>query len=87
VDLTQADPQLALAQSQVPVLLIHGAEDTNILPRHSRQLYESAKTHAQLWIVPGAEHTGAWATMPVQFESSVLGWFGSHQVLYSGLQR
>jgi uncharacterized protein len=87
VDLTQADPLRAIAESQVPVLLIHGASDTNISPRHSRMLFNAAKSHAVLWIVPGAEHTGAWATAPALFESDVLGWFNSHHALYSALRR
>jgi uncharacterized protein len=87
VDLTQADPQKALRQSQVPVLLVHGARDTNISPRHSRELYQTATSHARLWIVPGAEHTGAWATMPTEFESEVLGWFSSHRALDTALRR
>jgi uncharacterized protein len=86
-DLTQADPERALRQSKVPVLLIHGAQDTNISSRHSRQLYEAATSHARLWIVPGAEHTGAWATVPAEFESNVLGWFSSHRALDTALQR
>lgn len=87
VDLSKADPQDAISESQVPVLLIHGASDTNISPRHSRMLFNAAKSHAILWIVPGAEHTGAWATAPAQFEADVLGWFNSHHALYSALRR
>jgi fermentation-respiration switch protein FrsA (DUF1100 family) len=78
VDLRQASPQLALARSHVPVLLIHGALDTNILPRHSRALFNAAPSHVRLWSVPGAAHTGAWAVAPAEFEKTVLGRFSTH---------
>jgi len=40
----------------VPVLLIHGANDTFLVPRHARLLAESAPD-AVLHMVPGAEHS------------------------------
>jgi fermentation-respiration switch protein FrsA (DUF1100 family) len=79
VDLASADPESAIAHSQVPVLIIHGERDTNIQARHSREIYKAAASHAQLWVVPGAEHTGAWATAPSEFEHAVLDWFESHR--------
>jgi fermentation-respiration switch protein FrsA (DUF1100 family) len=87
LDLANASPESALADSQVPVLLVHGARDTNIPPRHSRILHKTAASHSKLWIVPGAEHTGAWATDPLHFEQNVLGWFGAHQAFELGFRR
>jgi hypothetical protein len=81
VDLRTARPLEAVANSHVPILLVHGREDSNIRPWHSRALYGAAASHAQLWIVPGAEHTGAYATDPSEFESRVLGWFEAHRAL------
>jgi len=49
----------AVRSSAVPVLLIHGTEDINILPWHSRVLAQADPAHAQLWLVPGARHCGA----------------------------
>jgi uncharacterized protein len=77
LDFTRASPESAAAHSAVPVLLIHGEQDINILPWHSVELAH-ADAHAQLWLVPHAEHTGAWSTAPQEFERRVLGFFAEH---------
>jgi uncharacterized protein len=78
VDLLDANPLQAVKHSAVPVLLIHGAQDRNISPRHSMILAKAAPDHTQLWLVPGAGHTMAWAAEPQEFEARVLGWFQLH---------
>jgi len=76
--LEDADPEAALRQSTVPTLLICGTADDNIPMRHSLELERAAHTHAALWIVPGAQHTGADVTAPSEFERRVVGWFADH---------
>jgi pimeloyl-ACP methyl ester carboxylesterase len=76
-DFTRANPEDAAVHSSVPVLLIHGENDVNILPWHSVELAR-ADSHAQLWLVPRAVHTGAWNTAPQEFETRVLGFFAEH---------
>ena len=71
VNLLDANPEDSLKNSSIPVLLIHGQADTNILPWHSEEL-ASLDPHASLWIVPHAQHTGAWETEPAEFERRVL---------------
>ena len=71
VNLADANPEDCLKDSSTPVLLIHGQADRNILPWHSEEL-ASHDSHSTLWIVPGAYHTGAWETAPVEFERRVL---------------
>lgn len=71
LDLTRANPLEAVEQSSVPVLLIHGAADVNILPWHS-VLLRAADQRSTLWIVPHAAHTGAMATAPNEFQERVL---------------
>src|SRR5215469_12932577 len=80
IDLMQPSPLDALERSRVPVLLIHGDEDRNVSPRHSMILARAAPDHVQLWLVPGAAHTGAWAAAHQEFESRVLEWFKVHEV-------
>src|SRR5438046_6564980 len=46
VDLTRANPLDALKSSTIPVLLIHGEADINILPRHSRILARANPAHS-----------------------------------------
>lgn len=79
IDLLQPSPLVALERSNVPVLLIHGMKDRNIEARHSIALAKAAPGHVQLWLVPNAGHTGAWAASPYEFETIVLQWFSSHQ--------
>lgn len=78
IDLLQPSPLDALRASRVPVLLIHGANDRSVSPRHSLVLAAAAPDHVQLWLVPKASHTGAWSTAHQEFEDRVLGWFESH---------
>jgi dipeptidyl aminopeptidase/acylaminoacyl peptidase len=81
IDLMQPSPLAALERSRVPVLLIHGDQDRNISPQHSIILAHAAPDHVQLWLVPGAAHTGAWAAAHQEFELRVLQWFNLHQQL------
>ncbi len=79
VDLGQASPLNAARISSVPLLLIHGEQDRNIWPVNSQMIHQAAASHTELWIVPKAWHTGAWATDPPQFERRVLGWCAGHR--------
>jgi len=87
IDLLQPSPLDAVKASRVPILLIHGENDHNISPRHSIILASAAPDHVQLWLVPGAWHTGSWSATHQEFEDRVLGWFAAHQgaVAMSGL--
>ena len=78
VDLLQPSPLDAIEHSKTAVLLIHGQRDRSISPRHSLILARAAPDHVQLWLVPGAGHTMAWAAAHQEFEWRVLGWFDAH---------
>jgi alpha-beta hydrolase superfamily lysophospholipase len=74
LNMNQISPEDSAAASKVPILLIHGEIDSNIPIRHSRRIHTLApNTH--LWEVPGADHCGAFATAPQEFERRVLDWF------------
>jgi pimeloyl-ACP methyl ester carboxylesterase len=64
--------------SLVPVLLIHGEADRSISSRHSELMAHAAPDHVQLWLVPNAGHTQAWAAAHQEFETRLLEWFASH---------
>jgi pimeloyl-ACP methyl ester carboxylesterase len=70
----EVSPEDAVAQSHVPVLLIHGESDGNIPVRHSRAIHKEAP-ETVLWEVPWADHCGSMSTAPQEFERRVLGWF------------
>ena len=61
--LTQASPLDAIARAAVPVLLIHGGADTCNPTAMARELH-AAQPHADLWIVPGADHVMSYFTDP-----------------------
>jgi pimeloyl-ACP methyl ester carboxylesterase len=79
VDLRKANPADAVAQSNVPVLLIAGTLDRDILPHHSEELAR-IDSHSQLWMVNGAAHGGAWGANPKLFEAQVTQFFAAHQL-------
>jgi alpha-beta hydrolase superfamily lysophospholipase len=78
VNLADASPLQAIRQSRVPALLICGTADDNIPMRHSQELFRAGASHAELWIVQGARHTGASAVDSAEFERRVTGWFANH---------
>lgn len=47
-------------------------------PRHSILLTKAAPDHVQLWLVPNAGHTMAWAAAHQGFEARVQGWLTLH---------
>ena len=79
LDMQRVSPEDAVARSHIPVLLIHGQIDGNIPVRHSRAIHRVAP-QSVLWEVPGADHCGAIAKVPQEFETRVVGWFAAAMV-------
>ena len=52
-------PTAAAARIKVPVLLIHGAEDRETPPDHSRRIYQALRSEKRLLIVSGRRHNDA----------------------------
>lgn len=75
LDFRQASPLARIAESGPPVLLIHGLEDTNIPPIHSRRLHDAAPTRSTLWLVPAGHHTDTISVDPSEYERRVLAFF------------
>jgi dipeptidyl aminopeptidase/acylaminoacyl peptidase len=75
VNLWDASPANALRGNHVPVLLIHGAADTNIDPRHSRALHAANPANTELWEVPGAAHVASLGASRQQYIRRVTTWF------------
>ena len=78
LDMEKSSPSDAVAASTTPVLLIHGMEDHNIPPFHSDEIQRRNPSHAVVWKVPGATHTGASQAAPQEFDRRVLEWFSTH---------
>lgn len=52
-------PEIAAGQITAPVLLIHGAADTDTPPDHSKRVFAALKGPKRLMLVPGARHNGS----------------------------
>jgi fermentation-respiration switch protein FrsA (DUF1100 family) len=78
VDLGRASPLDAIRSTKVPVLLVHGALDTNIQLRHSQELHAADLSTSRLWVVANAGHVASLSTASNQYVSTVLAWFQSH---------
>jgi len=84
MDFEQVSPERAVAETKIPVFLIHGKVDSNIPVRHSR-LIVACSPAVPLWEVPNADHCGAISTAPDEFREKVLDWFVSHAGVQSSL--
>jgi uncharacterized protein len=80
LDFKQLSPESAVAGTAVPVLLIHGRNDSNIPVRHSRQI-AARNRNVALWEVPNADHCGAISTAPQEFGRRLIRWFDRGTVL------
>jgi fermentation-respiration switch protein FrsA (DUF1100 family) len=54
-----------------PLLIIHGTNDTVVLPDHAQRLYDAAAQPKELWLVDGGTHDHIYTDFPQQFESRV----------------
>ena len=75
IDLKQARPVDAVLNADVEILLVHGTADLETPIHHSYEL-ASRNSAMELWPVPGAKHTGAYAVASEEFESRVLACLG-----------
>jgi uncharacterized protein len=66
-DIDSVSPMRAAGHIRVPVLIIHGAEDVETSPVHSRRIFDALTARKRLLIVPGAGHNQSLqpATWPV----------------------
>ncbi len=55
-DVAAVSPAVSAASLRIPVLLIHGANDVDTRPDHSRRILLALKGPKQLLLVPGAGH-------------------------------
>ena len=72
-------PEQAVSERAFPVLLICGTLDHRIPCRHARRIFASAIGPRQIWIVPGAGHTGAYGAEPAEFKRRVLAFFALYR--------
>jgi pimeloyl-ACP methyl ester carboxylesterase len=62
----------------VPILFIHGEADTTTPVADARRLASAAGPSAELWTVPGAEHSQSHGTDPLAYEGRVTSFLRRH---------
>ena len=67
----------AVAQTNLPILLIHGENDTFVPCEMSRDIYEHCRSHAQLHTFPNAGHGLCYMTDPVRYEIITISFLAS----------
>ncbi|QBD78590.1 alpha/beta hydrolase [Ktedonosporobacter rubrisoli] len=66
-----------------PLLIIHGLKDTVVDPQDAPLLYEAAGEPKELWLVPNADHCGAYFDDRAAYVEKVVGFFERHLLLSS----
>lgn len=64
-------PVDSLTDNEVPVLFIHGAEDSFIVPAHSDKMQKETKGYSELHLIPGAAHAASVLTAPEKYREIV----------------
>ncbi len=62
----------------VPVLIVHGKNDSFIKSNYSKLLYDAANEPKQLLLIDGAEHTNVWEIGGQIYENSITTFFREH---------
>ena len=70
--LCSCDAVSAVKNTDIPILLIHGADDRFVPCYMSEEIYENCKDHAQLHIFPNAGHGLSYIIDPVRYEQICL---------------
>ncbi len=72
-DLHEATATEALTKTKIPVLLIHGEEDSFVPCDMSRKNYEACVSEKELLIVPGADHGMSYMTDTEKYVDTFVG--------------
>ena len=75
----QVEPLRDIAHiSTRPILIIHGGKDTVVDPHDAIQLYAAVQGPKELWIVPEADHCGAYFADRPAYVEKVVTFFKQH---------
>lgn len=70
-DLKEASALEQIKNSKLPILFIHGSEDTMVYPDMAYKLYESCRAPKQLLIVEGAGHAESYLINPELYFNTI----------------
>ncbi len=62
----------SLRDNRVPILFLHGEQDSFILPEHSQRMKEATQGYTELHLIPGAEHAVSVLTAPDTYRKWVI---------------
>ena len=78
IPLGSLQPKESILKIKAPVLIIAGTKDQHTTLDESKDLYKSAPSPKQLWLVEGAAHTDFYKYSPQKYESIVLSFLQKH---------
>ena len=61
----------SLPDNEIPILFIHGADDTFITPKNSEDMAKSTKGYSELHMIDGAGHAESMLNQPEEYEKIV----------------
>ena len=68
----------ALAQTNIPLLIIHGDKDTLAPISMAYRIYDSCVSEKQLYIVPDADHAETYKANSIKYENIVTEFIEQH---------
>ena len=77
----EAAPIQGIGELTIPILYIHGAEDTYVPPEASIRLYESKPEPKRIWLAPGAGHAESQPTHPETYERLIGDFLIEHKLI------
>ena len=75
IDLGRLAPEEAIQSVDIPILVIHGEDDTRIPTEHGVRVFEAAHTDSELWLVPDTDHAEAFHNFPEDYVDRVVNYF------------
>ena len=76
--LLEMRPIESLEGNQIPILFIHGSDDTFILPKNSRDMSERTPGYSEVHLIEGAGHAASILTAPDDYIKYVRDFLNGH---------
>ena len=74
-DVDASSAESAVKKTDAHVLLIHGAEDSRVLPSSSRRVYEARPNRSELFVYENEDHNSFMVHRFEDYRSRCIGWF------------
>ena len=71
--LSECSPISAVRRTELPILFIHGAQDSFILPKNSEDMARRTAGYSELRLIPGAGHAESVLTAPEDYKAYMTG--------------